>query len=304
LDIKKHALPLRCTISLEQCNTLNNMVEISDLSFGYARKENLYQQFSIHFKSGQIYGLLGQNGSGKSTLMKIIAGLLFPDAGNCVIDSINSKERSYQYFRNLYIIPEEFDLPDLSIRTYMKIYAPFYEAFSSGQFEDYLKEFEINPEEKLQKLSYGNKKKVLLSFGLASNVRVLLLDEPTNGLDIPSKKTLRKLIASAATPERCFIISTHQVHDLENLLDHLVIISKNKLLLNESISKIAQEISFVPFSTKPAENETLYYEKSFTGHIGIIPNESKEEGKINLEVLFNGIIAQHAKFNQLFNSNK
>lgn len=279
------------------------MVEINDLSFGYARKENLYQQFSIHFKSGQIYGLLGQNGSGKSTLMKIIAGLIYPDSGNCVVDGINSKARNYNYLRNLYIIPEEFDLPDMTIATYVRIYAPFYEAFSTDQFGTYLKEFEISPEEKLHKLSYGNKKKVLLSFGLATNVRVLLLDEPTNGLDIPSKKTLRKLIAAAATPERCFIISTHQVHDLENLLDHLVVISKNKLLLNESISTIAQKISFVPFTSKPAENEALYYEKSFTGHIGIVANKSNEEGKINLEVLFNGIIAQQAKFNQLFKPN-
>ncbi|MDD4636731.1 MAG: ABC transporter ATP-binding protein [Bacteroidales bacterium] len=280
------------------------MVEINDLSFGYARKENLYEQFSIHFKSGQIYGLLGQNGSGKSTLMKIIAGLIYPDSGNCVVNGINSKERNYNYLRNLYIIPEEFDLPDMTIASYVRIYAPFYEAFSADQFETCLKEFEISPEEKLQKLSYGNKKKVLLSFGLATNVRVLLLDEPTNGLDIPSKKTLRKLIAAAATPERCFIISTHQVHDLENLLDHLVVISKNKLLLNESISTIAQKICFVPFSSRPAENETLYYEKSFTGHIGIVPNNSNEEGKINLEVLFNGIVAQQAKFSQLFKPNK
>lgn len=279
------------------------MLEINDLSFGYARKENLYRQFSIHFKSGQIYGLLGQNGSGKSTLMKIIAGLIYPDSGNCVVDGINSKARNYNYLRNLYIIPEEFDLPDMTIATYVRIYAPFYEAFSNDQFATCLKEFEISPEEKLHKLSYGNKKKVLLSFGLATNVRVLLLDEPTNGLDIPSKKTLRKLIAATATPERCFIISTHQVHDLENLLDHLVVISKNKLLLNESISTIAQKISFVPFTSKPAENEALYYEKSFTGHIGIVANKSNEEGKINLEVLFNGIIAQQAKFNQLFKPN-
>lgn len=279
------------------------MVEINDLSFGYTRKENLYQQFSIYFKSGQIYGLLGQNGSGKSTLMKIIAGLIYPDSGNCVVDGIDSKERNYNYLHNLYIIPEEFDLPDMTIASYVRIYAPFYDAFSKDLFATYLKEFDISPEEKLHKLSYGNKKKVLLSFGLATNVRVLLLDEPTNGLDIPSKKTLRQLIAAAATPERCFIISTHQVHDLENLLDHLVVISKNKLLLNESISTIAQKISFVPFSSRPAENETLYYEKSFTGHIGIVANKSNEEGKINLEVLFNGIIAQQAKFNQLFKPN-
>ena len=84
----------------------------------------------------------------------------------------------------------------------------------------------------------GQKKKVFMSFALATGTRFLLMDEPTNGLDIPSKSQFRKVIANNMTEDRTLIISTHQVHDVESLLDHIIIMNQSQLLLDASISNI------------------------------------------------------------------
>ena len=193
------------------------MISIDNLSFAY-KKKPVFDGLNLEFKAGHVYGLLGRNGTGKTSLLRNIAGLLFPKKGSITVNGCTPSKRLPIFLEDVFMVPEEFYLPDIPIATYIKNYAPFYPRFDNDKFNKYISVFEIPADSTLQNMSYGQKKKVLLAFAVATNARVLLMDEPTNGLDIMSKSQFRKILAEALDEERCIIISTHQVKDLENLL--------------------------------------------------------------------------------------
>jgi ABC-2 type transport system ATP-binding protein len=189
------------------------MIELSNLSFSYTR-ETLFSQLDLSLRPGNICGLLGKNGAGKTTLLKLLAGLLFPQKGKARIMGMRPNDRSPAFLQELSFLPEEFSLPSVSPKKYEQLYAPFYPRFRSALFSNYLSEFEIEPNQNLDRCSFGQKKKFLLAFGLSTDSRLTLLDEPTNGLDIPSKRQFRKALASVLTDDRLIVISTHQARDL------------------------------------------------------------------------------------------
>ena len=214
------------------------MIEVNNISFKYAgQKDLVFDGFSLELKQDNIYGLLGKNGTGKSTLLYLISGLLRPKKGSVSFDGIETKFRKPETLSEIFIVPEEFDLPAMSLDDYVKINRPFYPLFSTQVLEACLKDFELTSDVKLNALSMGQKKKVFMAFALATNTKVLLMDEPTNGLDIPSKSQFRKVVAQYMSGDRTLIISTHQVHDVESLLDHILILSPQKLLLNASVAR-------------------------------------------------------------------
>jgi ABC-2 type transport system ATP-binding protein len=152
-----------------------------------------------------------------------------------------------------------------------------------------LKDFELTTDIKLNALSMGQKKKVFMSFALAANTKLLLMDEPTNGLDIPSKSQFRKVVAQYMTEERTLIISTHQVHDVESLLDHILILSQQKLLLDAPVSEVMEKYTF-EYRTPDQMDDVLYAEPSLQGNAVIAPRkEDSAETQINLELLFNAV---------------
>ena len=162
------------------------MVSIENVSFAY-RKKPVFNGLNLRFEAGHVYGLLGKNGTGKSSLLRNIAGLLFPQKGNIVVNGFTPGDRLPVFLQDVFMVPEEFYLPDISVPDFIKSYVPFYPRFNSDKFRDYISIFEIPADSTLQNMSYGQKKKVLISFALASNAKLLLMDEPTNGLDIMSK---------------------------------------------------------------------------------------------------------------------
>jgi len=266
------------------------MITIKDLTFGYKRSgENVFNNFNLEMHDNCIYGLLGKNATGKSTLLNLISGLLLPKSGSVCIDGLPSGEKSKALLEKLYLVPEEFMLPNWSLKKYIDIYRPFYKDFSQDILDSCLCEFELPTDMKLSKLSMGTKKKVMMSFALATNTKVLLMDEPTNGLDIPSKRQFRKVIASNMTEGRTIVISTHQVHDVETLLDHVAIIGGNGVLLDASTTELADKYTF---GTNP-QGEILYSEKSLDGEICMARRTPDEdETPVNLELLFEYVNAK------------
>lgn len=266
------------------------MINIQNLTFGYRRsKTNVFNQFNLTFESNCIYGLLGKNATGKSTLLHLICGLLHPNSGHISIDGENSVEMSETMLEKIYFVPEEFNLPPISFKRYVEMYRPFYKNFSQEVLESCMQEFELSMDINLNKISMGIKKKVMMCFALATNTQILILDEPTNGLDIPSKRQFRKVIASNMTEGRIVIISTHQVHDVERLLDHVVIIGQEGLLLNASTMELADQYTF---GNEPA-GEVLYSEKTIDGELCMARRtEMEEETPVNLELLFEYITAK------------
>ncbi len=279
------------------------MIEVKNLSFGYKKKKPLYKDLNLQLPVGSIYGLLGKNGAGKSTLLKNFTGLLFPTQGELMVNGFIPKKRLPSFLQTIYFIPEEVYVPSLTINGYKKLFAPFYPLFNEEQFYNYLDLLDVQDKGKLKTFSFGQQKKFIIAFALACNTKILLLDEPTNGLDIPSKIKFRKLIASVFTEDKMIFISTHQIRDLDNLIDHVIIVDNGELLLQASTAEITQKLSFKIVDTIADENEILYSEPSLKGNAVVVENTTGEDSKINLEYLFNAITGNPAKAKSIFHKN-
>lgn len=275
------------------------MIKLSHLDFAY-KKRKLFSNLSLNLEAGNIYGLLGKNGAGKTTLLKIISGLLFPESGDIHVAGFIPRLREPDFLQEIFFLPEEYILPGLKMIDYKKLYAPFYPAFSEERFMTLVEEFKLPLDQKLNSFSHGQKKKFLLSFGIACNSRIFLLDEPTNGLDIPSKTQFRKIIASAGSDNRIIIISTHQVRDVENLIDPLVIIDNGKVIFNYPLEQVTQKISVKTMSEKPTDSTILYTEEELNGFRVVLANKEGDESPIDLETIFNTVISNPAGIQKLF----
>jgi ABC-2 type transport system ATP-binding protein len=269
------------------------MIDIDHLSFGYHRRQPLFRNLSLSLTPGNIYGILGLNGAGKSTLLKLMTGLLFPDAGALRSLDYTPAERKPGFLSQLFVLPEELNLPAVSVGEFVSARSPLYPSFDHEQLERYLTEFDLPRDRKLTKLSYGQKKKFLLSFGLACRSTLLVMDEPTNGLDIPSKGQFRRLIAEALTVERLFIISTHQVRDVESLIDPIVILHGGSVLFNHTIGEISSRIRMSHTATRPdpTADGLLHTEPAVGGFWSVWNDRQATDGLLDLEVLFNTIIS-------------
>jgi ABC-2 type transport system ATP-binding protein len=279
------------------------MIRFDNLSFGYTRKKLLYKNLSLDIEAGSIYGLLGKNGAGKSTLLKNMVGTLFPVEGEILINGMIPRKRQPSFLKTIYYIPEDVFVPPLSIKQYKNLFAPFYPEFDERNFYKYLKELDVSVEGKLSKLSFGQQKKFVIAFALACNTKVLLMDEPTNGLDIPSKTQFRKLIASIMYDDRVIFISTHQVRDLENMIDKVIIVDNGDLLLHASIASIGEKLCFKTVSEIPAGVRVLYQEEMLKGIAVVIENLDGEDSKLNLEYLFNGVTGNPGIVKEIFSIN-
>ena len=266
------------------------MIEVKNINFKYAGQKHLvFEDFSLELKQDNIYGLLGKNGTGKSTLLYLISGLLRPKKGNVCFDGVETCKRLPDTLQEIFIVPEEFDLPTMSLEQYVKINRPFYPQFSMTVLEGCLKDFELPVDLQLNALSMGQKKKAFMAFALATGTKVLLMDEPTNGLDIPSKSQFRKVVAQYMSDDRTLIISTHQVHDVESLLDHILILSQQKLLLDASVADIQEKYTF-EYRTPDDMDDVIYAEPSLQGNAVIAPRKAgSPETQVNLELLFNAV---------------
>jgi ABC-2 type transport system ATP-binding protein len=265
------------------------MIEFRNLSFGYTSKKLLYKDLSLTIEGGSVYGLLGKNGAGKSTLLKNMAGTLFPVDGEILIDGMLPRKRQPSFLQTIYYIPEDVYVPPLTIRQYQKLYAPFYPSFNAENFSRYLDELNVTDDGKLNKLSFGQQKKFVIAFALACNTKILLMDEPTNGLDIPSKAQFRKLIASIMFDDRIVFISTHQVRDLENMIDRVMIVDNGDVLLHATIADISNKLSFKTVAELPKGKRVLYTEEKIRGAAVVMENTTNEDTLIDLEHLFNGV---------------
>ncbi|MBQ3709521.1 MAG: ATP-binding cassette domain-containing protein [Bacteroidales bacterium] len=273
------------------------MIEIKNLDFGY-KKQPVFNNISLNFEQGNIYGLLGENGVGKTTLLKLISGLQKPTAGECLVDEVAPFNRWPETLQKIYFISEDFAIPEGTPINNIKGLAPFYPNCNIAQFKELCEEMEVNPERKFGEMSFGQQKKCLIATALALNTDYLLLDEPTNGLDIPSKTLFRQVIAKHANENRTIIISTHQVKDVENLIDPIIILNHDEVLLKATFREIAEKLYF-DYGTD-ALPDALYSEMIPGGYVSVIRNPERFDSKISIEVLFNTVMKNKETIKQLF----
>jgi ABC-2 type transport system ATP-binding protein len=211
------------------------------------------------------------------------------------------EKRQPEMLQEIFFLPEELPQLTLSIENYEKVYAPFYPNFNTTQFNDYLKEFEIeNKKSLLNKLSHGQKKKVFIAFGLATNTKLLLMDEPTNGLDIPSKGQFRRMVASTLDDSRCLIISTHQVRDLDSLIDSITIMDGHEIVFNEPTENITKKLLFRVADRNEKDESVIYSEDTLRGLYQVCENPTGEESKLDIELLFNAVFTDKKRIMNIF----
>lgn len=264
-------------------------ITIENLGFRYrGSRHEVIKNISLSLGENKICGLLGKNGVGKSTLLYLMAGLLKANKGSVKINNMETSNRQPEMLQELFFVPEEFSLPETTLAEYVKVNLPFYPNFSQELLDTCLEQFELSRDLNLRELSMGQKKKVFISFALATGTKILLMDEPTNGLDIPSKAQFRKVVSRAMNEDRIIIISTHQVHDVEQLIDHVIVMADNGILLNKSTEELSNEYVF-DYRSPDDMADVIYAEPTLQGNLAMAPRGSRPETQINLELLFNAV---------------
>ena len=273
------------------------MVKLEGLGFGYG-PEALFRDMDLRLTPGSIHGLLGVNGAGKSTLLRLVAGLLFPASGRVRVLGREPSRREPGFLSRLFVLPEELNVPGITDREYLAVRAPFYPRFDHVRMERYLEELEVPRRRELISLSHGQKKKFLLSFGLSTNASLVLMDEPTNGLDIPSKGLFRRLVAEAVEEDRTFVIATHQVRDVEALVDRLLVLHDGRVLFDGGVSELSGSIRISVGTSRPDDNGKglLYVEPTVGGFASVWKDANAGDGHLDLEILFKAVIARPDEF--------
>lgn len=289
------SLPLRCTIRLIHAN---DMIQIQNLGFSYGNFPVL-NNINLQLEEGRIYGLLGENGVGKTTLLTLLCGLKKPQTGSIIIDSHNPYKREPSFLTESYYLSDEVAQMNMSAQEYAKSYGKFWEKFQIEKFLEIMGIFENDPAQKMNKMSCGQLKKTWISFALACNTRYLFMDEPTNGLDIPSKAQFRKAVTKYTSEDSTLLISTHQVRDLENIIDPIIILDRQDVLLNATLEEIASKLYF-DYGTEKIEG-ALYSELVPGGNVQVLLNSTGEESKVNIEALFNTVHLHKELIKSIFN---
>ena len=279
------------------------MIKVENLSFTYPKSKHMVlHDFSFSLEAGRVYGLLGRNGAGKSTLLYLMTGLINKKKGKIMYHDINVRSRLPMTLQDMFLVPEEFELPSISLKKYIDLNAPFYPNFSKEDMYKYLHCFEMDMDVNLGALSMGQKKKVFMSFALATNTSLLLMDEPTNGLDIPGKSQFRKFMALGMTDNKTIVISTHQIRDIDKMLDSVMIMDESRVLLNESTVHICEKLCFKESDDRSLIDKALFAVPSLHGNSLLLLNEHNEDSDINIELLFNAILAPPQKIANLFHA--
>ena len=275
------------------------MIKTEKITFGYKARRKVLNDITLELGEGHIHGLLGCNGIGKTTLLKLICGIMRPSSGSVRVDGFDPMTRKPEMFAELMIIPEEFELPNYSLERYATIMQPFYPRFDRDAMRYYATELKVNTKDKLHSMSMGQRKKAYIAFALACNVRTLLMDEPTNGLDIPSKTVFRRLLASYVDENRMVVISTHQVADVESLLDNIVILDTEGVALAATTTEICSKLKF---GRATEVDNVLYKEMTIAGEMAVMENREGEDTQLNIELLFNAVTADRMAIANIFNS--
>lgn len=260
------------------------MITIKDLGFSYGDKAVL-KNISMNLEEGRIYGLLGENGVGKTTLLTLLCGLKKPKVGSIDADGRNPYDRQPSLLSDQYYLSDEVPAINMKAIEYASYYGKFWENFDMEKFNGVMAVLENDPMRKMNHMSFGQLKKTYIAFALACNTKYLFMDEPTNGLDIPSKAQFRKAVTKYTREDSIILISTHQVRDLENIIDPIIILDRQDVILNATLEEISEKLYF-DYSNEKVE-DALYCEMIPGASVQVCLNQNGEDSRVNIEALFN-----------------
>ena len=210
-------------------------------------KTPVLKNITTTLEEGKIYGLLGENGVGKTTLLTLLCGLKKVGGGSITTDGEDPFDRTPSLLEKQYYLPDEVMPTPLTAEGYAKERGKFWPLYDHEKF----------------------------------------LHIMTNGLDIPSKAQFRSAIMSHTAEDSTIVISTHQVRDLENIIDPVIILDKQDVLLNASMEEISEKL-FFDYGTTLMDG-ALFREQLPGGFLQVYPNYDGQESKVNVEALFNAV---------------
>ncbi len=271
------------------------MITCDSMTFGYGKRP-LFEGLDLSLEPGAVYGLLGLNGAGKTSLLKIVAGALRPSDGAVEVFGRVPGARSAAFLADTVFVPEDPWLPPLKPAAWLSRYAVFRPAFDRERFARLTRELALDDDKLLTKYSYGQRKKFALAAAIASGASTVLLDEPTNGLDIPSKAQFRRILADAVEPGRVVVVSTHQVRDLESLIDPVVIVHRGKVLFRLGADTLSERLSGARLPSLDDASlhgrSVVYAERDAVGWSALLAGQGGEGDMApDLEFVFNAAIA-------------
>lgn len=272
-------------------------IKVNQLEFGYRRGSPVLANISFELPEGSIAGLMGANGTGKSTLIKLINGTLFPVSGTVLVGEEPASGRALGVLQQIFTVPEEVQLPNTAPTAFIRNFRRFYPAFDQQLLERALERFEVSPQPRLLDYSLGQRKKFLIAFALATQTRLLLLDEPTNGLDIPSKDQFRQLLLETRSESQSVIISTHQAHDLNGLIDRVLLMDKTSLFSSD-LDRLAGRLSVRWYDEPPAD--ALCSRRAVNRWQCLVARKDGPETDMDLELLFTAFHQDKTRLNEFF----
>lgn len=215
---------------------MNNIIEIKNLSHSYGSKV-IYKNLDLNIKEGSVYGILGKNGVGKSTLINILMGYLKPKAGECLIFGEPSYNLSTEAKESIALLHEGFIAYDyMSIKEYEAFYAPFYKNWDAKVFYDLVDLMNLNHNQKLSTLSFGQKSQVVLGAIFAQNAKLLILDDYSMGLDAGYRRLFIDYLKDyIKDTNKTVLITSHVMGDLVGLIDDIAIVQRGGIIHQDSM---------------------------------------------------------------------
>ena len=218
---------------------MNPILECRNLSKKYGNHFYALNDLTLSLDSGQIVGLLGPNGSGKTTLIKLINGLLNPSSGEVLIDG---KAPGVDTKKSVSYLPERTYLDEsMKVRDIIRFFADFYDNFITDRAYQMLSDLEISADARLRTLSKGTKEKVQLILVMSRDAKLYILDEPIGGVDPAARDYILHTILANYNEESTILLSTHLIHDIENILDRVVFLKEGRLAMNAPVDDIRME---------------------------------------------------------------
>lgn len=221
------------------------MLEVKNVSRSFRKLSGIkYKKFkalddvSFNIEKGKVTALLGINGVGKTTIMKIMSGLIKPDSGEVLVDGEKFNQNSYN---KVAFVPDiNIHFANTKISEMFEFMDVFYKNWDNEMAEEMLKIFGLNEDDIIDNLSKGNIARVKLIIGFAQKPEYLLLDEPFSGIDFLKREEFISLIPEYMNEDQAIVITTHEISDIENIVDDVIFIDEGKLIMSINAEELRE----------------------------------------------------------------
>lgn len=269
------------------------MLKMNHVSKSYAKDKCAINDCSLEIKPNRIYGLLGENGSGKTTLLRLISGILQQDGGEILFENQGVFENIYAKKEIVFVSDDLYFENKATIKKLRKEYEIFYSNFNIDRYRRLLQIFDLDENKEITTFSKGTKRQAALVLGLSLDSKLFLIDETFDGLDLKVRFELKKFLVEEIEKNKQFsvLISSHNLLELENICDEIVILEDGKLKIHTDLENLKNKmfrLNVVFKNEFKMDLKTVYHESNGKIQTFIIKDtyENIEDYMNQLDVVF------------------